>query len=719
MPVNGFLVNNTVQKYNYESLENYNTPDFSTSSTYQVGDYVMYQGKLYKCTTAITTGGAWDSTKWSLAILSDDVADLKSDTDDLNEVNFKFGPNIFNLTFSNANISNGVYYPLTTGLKHAATEGYLRVEQNTDYCWSFAPTEKWVTLYVFGYDASKNYVGQLTSWYIGGGGARVSKSFNTGADVVYLRFLSYRENEPWENLVPTDIQLEAGTVATPYLPCGYKESAIEELQQSVEGLEQSTKILSPNLLTVSFVNGRFNDAGEYVPLSSGTTNAATPDGIQVESNTEYTLSFEPTEVLISGYVIEFDLQGNKIGDVRYNTNSVGTARVSINFTTSSSTKTLKFQFYREGVAWENLIPNNLQIEIGHVATAYYPAGEIDAVPVFQRKIDELTTGYLPAYYDGYLSGKIITIENLLKQTALNGDAFYFITDMHWDKNAQHSPEIIKRLNSQLRINKLFTGGDITSNGYSNDPGALLREVMNQKSEVYAISGNHEFLGDAGYAEIYYQQSALYGDNVVFGDKAKNYYYLDNREQKVRYIVLGAYGEAVGGAAQSLYLDNNQLTWLTQTALQVEAGWTIIILTHCIYASPYISGEWSAVQEQPQQDNSNFTNAIKNYMANGAGEIACIIEGHLHYDRIFMQEGMPPVVATTCDKYAPWVEGGVDREPWLSNRVLGTITEQAFDVVILDKTAKTVSFVRVGCPAANGINTDFGTDVEIRTVNYGS
>lgn len=81
MPVNGFLVNNKVQKYNYESLENYNTPDFSTSSTYQVGDYVMYKGKLYKCTTAITTSGAWDSSKWSLAILSDDVTDLKSAID--------------------------------------------------------------------------------------------------------------------------------------------------------------------------------------------------------------------------------------------------------------------------------------------------------------------------------------------------------------------------------------------------------------------------------------------------------------------------------------------------------------------------------------------------------------------------------------------------------------------------------------------------------------
>lgn len=78
MAVNGFLVDNEVQKYNYESLENYNTPDFSVSSTYQVGDYVMYQGKLYKCTTAITTGGGWDSSKWSLAILSDDVANLRN-----------------------------------------------------------------------------------------------------------------------------------------------------------------------------------------------------------------------------------------------------------------------------------------------------------------------------------------------------------------------------------------------------------------------------------------------------------------------------------------------------------------------------------------------------------------------------------------------------------------------------------------------------------------
>lgn len=32
---------------------------FSTSSTYAVGDYVVYDGKLWKCTTAVTSAGAW------------------------------------------------------------------------------------------------------------------------------------------------------------------------------------------------------------------------------------------------------------------------------------------------------------------------------------------------------------------------------------------------------------------------------------------------------------------------------------------------------------------------------------------------------------------------------------------------------------------------------------------------------------------------------------
>lgn len=39
-------------------------PAFSSSSTYAVNDIVQYNGAFYKCTTAISTAGDWDSSKW-------------------------------------------------------------------------------------------------------------------------------------------------------------------------------------------------------------------------------------------------------------------------------------------------------------------------------------------------------------------------------------------------------------------------------------------------------------------------------------------------------------------------------------------------------------------------------------------------------------------------------------------------------------------------------
>jgi hypothetical protein len=40
-------------------------PAFSSSSTYAVGDYVTHEGLLYKCTTAVSTAGAWNAANWS------------------------------------------------------------------------------------------------------------------------------------------------------------------------------------------------------------------------------------------------------------------------------------------------------------------------------------------------------------------------------------------------------------------------------------------------------------------------------------------------------------------------------------------------------------------------------------------------------------------------------------------------------------------------------
>lgn len=53
-------------------------PDFSTTSTYAVGDYVIHSGDLYRCTTAVTTAGEWNNSSWTQVAVGGEVGALKS-----------------------------------------------------------------------------------------------------------------------------------------------------------------------------------------------------------------------------------------------------------------------------------------------------------------------------------------------------------------------------------------------------------------------------------------------------------------------------------------------------------------------------------------------------------------------------------------------------------------------------------------------------------------
>jgi hypothetical protein len=47
--------------------------EYSSSTTYALGSYCIYNNLLYRCTTAITTAEAWNSNHWTQIVLADDV----------------------------------------------------------------------------------------------------------------------------------------------------------------------------------------------------------------------------------------------------------------------------------------------------------------------------------------------------------------------------------------------------------------------------------------------------------------------------------------------------------------------------------------------------------------------------------------------------------------------------------------------------------------------
>lgn len=53
--------------------------EYSASSTYAVGDYCIYDGQLYRCTTAISTAEAWNAAHWTAVTVADEITDLKGD----------------------------------------------------------------------------------------------------------------------------------------------------------------------------------------------------------------------------------------------------------------------------------------------------------------------------------------------------------------------------------------------------------------------------------------------------------------------------------------------------------------------------------------------------------------------------------------------------------------------------------------------------------------
>ena len=76
-------------------------PAYSTSSTYALGQYVTYNGYLYRCTTAITSSESWTAAHWTQVALANDVSALKSA---INYVNYKVDDNDSFVDFGYTNL---------------------------------------------------------------------------------------------------------------------------------------------------------------------------------------------------------------------------------------------------------------------------------------------------------------------------------------------------------------------------------------------------------------------------------------------------------------------------------------------------------------------------------------------------------------------------------------------------------------------------------------
>ena len=325
--------------------------------------------------------------------------------------------------------------------------------------------------------------------------------------------------------------------------------------------------------------------------------------------------------------------------------------------------------------------------------------------------DRVSVSDIPDYYyeNQYLDDRAKAINNAIGECSDGCTTFFWITDMHWEPslNTRKSPLLIKYLASKTGIVKVLNGGD-TGNSRIICENAIsqLRDAIGS-DKVYSVTGNHE-INDASRYENPFERVAdeLRGHNsdIVYGDKDKSYFYFDDEGDKVRYIGLSTYGLYFNNNYESCYTAE-QLAWFKNTALNVKSGWIIVIFTHSIY---FVDGTSDKLGISIAGADT-FIEAIDN--CKGKGTIACVLIGHAHRDRLHKGSTGVPYIITACDRYDPY------HEDINVKRIPGTINEQHFEAVVIDKGKRTIKLFSIGAKARDGYDDDPGKEVEVRIVNY--
>ena len=323
---------------------------------------------------------------------------------------------------------------------------------------------------------------------------------------------------------------------------------------------------------------------------------------------------------------------------------------------------------------------------------------------------------LPDYYADYMTSKYNEI-NTLMESITDGDAFIFITDTHWGDNVQVSPNIINHIKKNTNVQKVIFGGDVVRAFGTKDK--IKEDVYGFNSEVkdyidsrnyFPTIGNHDFTikfersadDQTGYTygvPFAYNSSVKPLESYVSLINQKMFYYFDNPVQKVRYIMVNTeeevnYGDNPWGVGA--HITQQQLDWLTNDALNVPSDdWHVVTIGH-VPIHPYAPSHDGALdilryalEGYTNKSKASFTapygTVLNTDFSTYKGKMVGYFCGHNHKDTDFVGENMLNI-STGCD-------ARYNDDQW--QRVAGTVSEQLFDVVVIDKDTKKINMVRIG------------------------
>lgn len=335
---------------------------------------------------------------------------------------------------------------------------------------------------------------------------------------------------------------------------------------------------------------------------------------------------------------------------------------------------------------------------------------VDRVTTLEEKSQQL-----PSYYADYMTEKNALVNSKMDSIS-NCLAFVFFTDTHIGSNKLKSPKMIDSILKYTSIKDVICGGDVIS-AYG-DHNRIVRDCEIYKesygfAKPYYVRGNHDnyvkITEDATTGIIEHNSMVInrfirpYHDDIVI-ENGKTYYYFDRPLNKVRFISIDTneiISETTGTSGEfqpSYSITQEQIDWFVNTLKNTPNGYKIVLLSHSPINSNLVWAFDEALifgdivesfnNKSSINKTDNYEHVVNTDFSNTNGKVILSISGHGHVDDSFVSDSGCVYYEVNCDTLLN--NGGSPYE-----RVAGTVSEQSFDVVIINADNGDIHTVRYG------------------------
>lgn len=738
-------------KANWGMMKNYISPgvaaQYSSSSTYAVGDYVIYNGSLYRCTTAITTAETWTAAHWTAAVLADDVGDVKSALKNV----FSLSSNDAESIPENSDLNNYTTvgnYKVTSGATAETianmpyqTSGRLAVMQSsyTGVIMQFYIANSSISLMIY-YRmqasgtwgnwvrfASEIDIAELASeneTLHNNTAILANGEFDKGAliDDIYLRPSNGTEAS-YAGYKATDfITLYGITKLYAYIVSGsdgYAENAFYDVNKAFISSFRTPNGESEHIVPSNAAYVRFSNTDEAM----NSLRIYTVGGLAYANSAVYR---SQAGIIAQNITLASIPAGNNSAVTLLTGVSLqpGTYYLSCEQQTSLVSTTRNVLFYRK--SGQDRVFDNTAVDVifaGHRVWRFtiLEAGTYDfGVWVVDNSdillIDNVVLASMPEpetipnYYTVQLNN-VASNFNMLTASG-DGDSFVFITDIHYPNNRMFSPLLAKWVCDATNTRRIIINGDYINK--ENTKSDALNMICRTAAlynfpgiDTFRTVGNHEYnnpsASDASEdlakelstSEL---KNAITNTNVpsiVFDNNTLSYYF-DNARKKIRYLV--------GIVDRASNIPVASVKFIADHINDAPDGYICVIINHTVLTytnnqpTPVPSAAPLVTLIDAVRNHGSVTVQGTSYNFSGRNvDVAGVLCGDYHLDMIYRTSGGVPIIATTCDTLQE-ATGGL-------TRTLGTISESAFDIVYINTINRIINLRRIGAGSDRNVTFD--------------